>query len=130
VTGIVALRSKWAADKARRRSISESETIDQDGRTTGRRGSLWDPQSPGYEEAVLQEAFHQASTMHWPLRVQGYINVCAEQIQLEHQPSFRELAYLIQDNPILPPGHELSLLRGLRAGFTGDLVATCYFLIP
>jgi Domain of unknown function (DUF4209) len=111
-------------------ALSTVEMVDQDGRTTGRRGSLWDPQSPGYEQAVFQEAFHEASSRRWPMTVQGFINVCAEQIQLEHKPSFRELAYLIQDNPVVPPGHELSFLRGLRAGFSGDMMATCYFLIP
>jgi hypothetical protein len=111
-------------------ALSTVEMIDQDGRTTGRRGSIWDPKSPDYEQVVLQEAFHEVSSRRWPLTVQGFINVCAEQIQLEHNPSFRELAYLVRDNPIVPPGHELSFLRGLRAGFSGDMMATCYFLIP
>jgi hypothetical protein len=111
-------------------ALSNVEMVDQDGRTTGQRQSLWDPQSPGYEEAVLQEAFQEASSRRWPLTVQGFINVRAEQIQLEHQPSFRELMYLVQDNPVVPPRHERSLLRGFRAGFAGDMMATCYFLIP
>lgn len=111
-------------------ALSTVEMVDENGRTTGRRQSLWDPQSPDYETAVLQEAFHEASTRSWPLRVQGFIDVCADHIQLEHQPSFRELAYLVEDNPVVPPGHQLSLLRGLRAGFSGDLMATCYYLVP
>jgi hypothetical protein len=69
-------------------ALSTVEMVDSEGRTTARRGNLWDPQSEGYEESVLQEAFHEASSRHWPLTVHGYINVCAEQIQLEHRPGF------------------------------------------
>jgi Domain of unknown function (DUF4209) len=111
-------------------ALTTVEMVDQDGRTTGRRGSLWDPQSPEYERAVLQEAFHEVSSRRWPLTVQGFINVCADQIQLEHNPSLRELAYLVEDNPLIPPGHQVSILRGLRSGFAGDMMITAYFLIP
>jgi hypothetical protein len=64
------------------------------------------------------------------LTVQGFINVCADQIQLEHNPNLRELAYLVEDNPFVPPGHHISILRGLRAAFSGDMMMTGYFLIP
>jgi hypothetical protein len=106
------------------------EMIDEEGRTVARRQSIWDPQSPDYEKAILQEAFQEAASRRWPLTVEGFINVCADRIQLEHQPSLRELAFLVQDNPVIPPHHEMSILRGFRAGFAGDMMTICYFLIP
>ena len=105
-------------------------TADHEGRTTARRPSLWGAEQGGNEEAVLLEAFHRISTLQWPITVKGFIEPAVKQIWMEHQPSDRDLIFIVLDNPIIPPGHHHSFLRGLQAGLSADLHAAAYFLLP
>ena len=105
-------------------------TTDNQGRTTALRPSLWDADKGGNDQAVLLETFHRISTIQWPVNVKAFIEPAAKQIWTDHRPGERDLLFIVQDNPVIPPGHHHSFLRGLRAGLSGDLHAAAHFLLP
>jgi hypothetical protein len=82
------------------------------------------------EIAIEAEMISQARNVDWPLRVGAYIEPCRLQILQEHRPSLRDLAFLVEHNPFIPPGHEALFLRGIHAGFHGDMVICAHVLIP
>jgi hypothetical protein len=105
-------------------------TADSQGRTTARRPSLWKASEGGSEEAVLLEVFHRVSTIQWPITSKSFIEPAARQIWVEHHPDDRDLAFLVMNNPVVPPGHHDSFLRGFQAGLSGDMHTAAYFLVP
>lgn len=82
------------------------------------------------EVAIDAEMISQAKTVDWPLRVSAYVEPCRFEIYQEHSPSQRDLAFLVEHNPFIPPGHEVLFLRGIHAGFQGDMVLCAHLLIP
>jgi hypothetical protein len=47
----------------------------------------------------------------------------------EHSIGLRDLAFLVENNDFVPPGHEGIYLRGLQSGFYGDWLASMSFLL-
>jgi hypothetical protein len=82
------------------------------------------------DEAMDAEIIIQAKDVDWPLRAQCYIDPGRRVIHQEHRPSLRDLGFLVEHNPFIPAGHEVLFLRGIHAGFTGDLVLCAHLLIP
>lgn len=104
--------------------------VDQQGRTTARKESLFNLKGEALEKALEAESFYQASHFHWPLRVDGFIEPARVQILNDHKPTFQDLLVIVRNNPFIPPGHEGIFLRGLHAGFHGDLVVATHLLTP
>jgi hypothetical protein len=82
------------------------------------------------EAGIEAEMISQARSIDWPLRVSAYIEPCRFEIQREHRPSLRDLAFLVEHSPFIPPGHEVLFLRGIYAGFQGDMILCAHILIP
>jgi len=104
--------------------------VDEQGRTTVRKESLLSLKAGIAEEALEAEAFSHTSHFHWPLRVDGFIEPARVQILNDHKPTFRNLRFLVRNNPFIPPGHEGIFLRGLHAGFHGDFTVASHLLTP
>lgn len=110
--------------------LFSASAVDREGRVVGHRPSLLTTDPSQYDTALWVEMVHQASTINWPFRVQSFIDPCRRQIWREHQPRVKELRFLVEDHPFVPPGHELSYARGFHAGFEGDLLGVAYYLVP
>ena len=104
--------------------------VDQQGRTTARKESLFSLKGGVLEEALEAESVSHASHFHWPLRVQGFIEPARMQILNDHKPTFQDLLFIIRNNPFIPPGHEGIFLRGLHAGFHSDFLVATHLLTP
>ncbi len=101
-----------------------------DGRVIGHKPPAIDLHKGVDETAMEVEMFSQAKMIDWPLRVSAYVDPCRFEIQQEHRPSLRDLAFLVEHNPFIPPGHEVLFLRGIHAGFQGDMMLCAHILIP
>lgn len=101
-----------------------------DGRVIGHKPPAIDLHKGVNETAMEAEMFSQAKMIDWPLRVSAYVDPCRFEIQQEHRPSLRDLAFLVEHNPFIPPGHEVLFLRGIHAGFQGDMMLCAHILIP
>jgi len=82
------------------------------------------------EAAIQAEMFHQAAQIDWGLRAHAYIDVCRREILMEHRPTHNDLAFLVLQNPFIPPGHEALFLKGIIAGFRGDFDIAAHLLVP
>jgi Domain of unknown function (DUF4209) len=110
--------------------LFSASTIAPDGRITAHKPSALATDEDTREAAIEAEMFHQAATVDWDLRARAYIDVCREEIVSEHQPTLRDLQFLVLQNPFIPPGHEMIFLKGILAGFRGDMDVTAHFLVP
>jgi hypothetical protein len=104
--------------------------VDREGRVTAQRPSLLTSDPIQYEAGLWAEMMRQATSINWPFRISAFIDPCRMQITLDLEPRIRDLAFLVSNNPFIPPGHEHSFARGFHAGFVGDFHGAAYFLIP
>lgn len=104
--------------------------IAPDGRVTAHKPSGLTTDKETQEAAIEAEMFHQASRVDWDLRARAYIDVCRQEIVKEHHPTLLDVQFLVLHNPFVPPGHEMTFLKGILAGFRGDLDITAHFLVP
>lgn len=101
-----------------------------DGRVLANKPSALSSDKDLQEAAIQAEMFHQASQIDWNLRAQAYIDVCRREIWSEHRPTNKDLAFLVLQNPFVPPGHEELFLKAIVAGFRGDFDITAHLLVP
>lgn len=104
--------------------------VDDKGRSTVQLSVLLGLEGEEAEKAIEEEMFSNLSRFQWGIRVQGFIEPARVQILNEHHPDLRDLAFLVQNNPFVPPGHEGVFLRGLHAGFHGDFLVAAHLLVP
>jgi len=81
-------------------------------------------------EAVQQKEFEHAAQTHWPVKVNWRIEPARRIVMQEHALRLADLAFLVEYNPLIPPGHEGIVLRGLQAGFFGDWLVAMHLLVP
>lgn len=102
--------------------------VDSKGRTVAKRNGIIGSTDDPNEEEIDALVFENVGRVHWGVRAEAYINPAREQVINDHHPTFADLAPLVQFNPFVPPGHEHFFLRGLHAGFHGDLVLASHLL--
>ena len=119
-----------AAKEAPLTYLMGAAIVDNQGRTTAKKESLFNLKGEAAEQALEAEAFSHATRFHWPLRVDGFIEPARAQILNDHKPTFQDLFFIVRNNPFIPPGHEGIFLRGLHAGFHGDFVVATHLLTP
>src|SRR5439155_22101691 len=95
-----------------------------DGRVLAHKPPVINAAKNADEAAIEAEMISHARNVNWPFRVSAYIEPCRHEIYQEHRPSVHELAFLVQHNPFIPPGHEALFLGGLHAGFHGDMMVS------
>lgn len=111
-------------------SLFAASFMASDGRVLANKPSALTSNEDTREAAIQAEMFHQASQIDWGLRAQAYIDVCRREIWLEHRPTHNDLAFLVLQNPFIPPGHEALFLKGIVAGFRGDFDIAAHLLVP
>lgn len=104
--------------------------VDNKGRSTVQLPVILGLEGAEADNAIEGEMFSNLSKFQWGIRVQGFIEPARVQILNEHHPDLRDLAFLVQNNPFVPPGHEGVFLRGLHAGFHGDFLVAAHLLVP
>lgn len=109
--------------------LIDASVVSNDGKTVAVRPSLM-VEGEEYEKAIRLAVIEHGNRYDVPFRAQLFILPARDQIWNEHHPSFGELAFLVRDNPFVPPGHEEAFLRGFVAGFLGDWVVAAHLLIP
>lgn len=103
--------------------------VDANGRTTVLQDGLLGAAKDDEEAALLAEIFNHVQ-IAWAFRVNAFITPARQQIVNDHFPTFDDLAFLVQNHPFVPPGHEGLFLRGLHAGFHGDFAVSSHLLVP
>lgn len=103
--------------------------LDAKGRTTVLQDGLLGSSKDEMETALHAEMFTHAQ-IAWAFRVNAFIAPARQQIINDHFPTFDDLAFLVQNHPFVPPGHEGLFLRGLHAGFHGDFAVASHLLVP
>ncbi|HEY4299976.1 MAG TPA: DUF4209 domain-containing protein [Candidatus Didemnitutus sp.] len=81
-------------------------------------------------EGIRQREYELASNTHWPIIVNWRIEPARRAIIREHALRLSDLAFLVEYSPLIPPGHEGIILRGLQAGFFGDWLVAMHLLVP
>lgn len=104
--------------------------LDDEGRSRTERPSLLNLEGEEAEKALEAEMFSHAARYEWGIRVAGFIHPARIQIFNEHRLDIRDLAFLVRNNPFVPPGHEGVFLRGIHAGFHGDFLVAAHLLVP
>ncbi len=88
-------------------------------------------ESPDEAEAAQRKrAVLQARQIHWPITVEWLIEPARATIVSEHGVRPSDIAFLVIQNPFIPPGHEGIYLRALQEGFLGDWLVSMHLLIP
>jgi hypothetical protein len=104
--------------------------VDDEGRSKTERPGLFNLEGAEAEKALEAEMFSFAARFAWRIRVTGFIHPARLQIFNEHRLNIKDLAFLVRDNPFVPPGHEGVFLRGIHAGFHGDFLVAAHLLVP
>jgi len=83
------------------------------------------------EEATLRKRLVQsAREIEWRLSVTWCLEPARCAILGEHTVRPRDLTFLVENNPFIPPGHDGIYLRGIHAGFYADWLIAMHLLIP
>jgi len=104
--------------------------VDEDGRILDTGIGLHDTSAPGYEEEVWRQMVVHATRYIWGLRAQAYIELARDVIWHKHHPRAKDIRWLWQGHPFVPPGHEEIIGRGLLAGFHADWLIVAHLLVP
>jgi hypothetical protein len=104
------------------RQIFPNVLLNEMGRTVSR-------QSQSEEGAILEDMYSLASTYR-ATRVQALIEPARQQILTEHYVRVQDFLPFVSDSPLIKPGREWIIARGLYAGLQGDLLTAVHFLIP
>ena len=110
--------------------FSSTTLIDDAGRPQAESRNLLSLPPEEQEKELELRMFRHATQVDWPGRVDGFIQPARYQIWLDHHPAPSDLDFLVANNPFVPPGHEGILLRGLQAGFCGDMLVAAHLLTP
>jgi len=104
--------------------------IDSRGRVIKQKPGMFGLTGEELEKRLQEEMFSYAAQFMWSLRVTTYIEPGRIQIYNDHHPGPDDLAFLVTNNPFVPPGHEGIFLRGIVAGFHGDFLVAAHLLVP
>ena len=102
--------------------------VDESGRPIAIRKGILNLADSEYEAQLEELMFENAARVNWALRATAYINPARIQILNDHRPSFEDICSVVQDNSLVPCGHEGLILRGIHAGFHGDLVLASHLV--
>ncbi len=81
-------------------------------------------------EGKRKRMVQMAREVNWNLKVTWQIEPARKQMLLEHSIRWEQLAPLLRNNPLVPPGHAGIFIRGFQSGFFGDWLVAMHLLIP
>lgn len=103
--------------------------VDGSGRVVGQRSSMLSTNPDEAEKAVRDEMFQQAIT--WQnMYAAGLIEPAQRQIDSDHYFDIRDFTFLVQNNPFIPPNHEVIFALGFKEGLRGNHVLASHLLMP
>lgn len=111
------------------RHLFNTVAINEKGKVTDHRASLFSNNSKEIETAMRANMFEQAK-LHQTIHIQGVIEPARNQINLEHNIRLRDFLPIVSNNPLIPEGREHIYAQGLHAGMIGDFLLAAHLLIP
>lgn len=108
-------------------SLFASEVMDSRGRVVARAPGLMAGVDDLKDDGLRWRMFRYARMMRG-LAVQGFLNPARQEIVCSGQPDRHDILTLIQYSPWIPPGHHESVVRGLMAGFQGDMLVAAHII--
>jgi hypothetical protein len=81
------------------------------------------------EESLRADMFNNASYARG-IHVQALLEPARQQILSEHYVRLDDFLPLLTNNPLVRPGRELIIARGLHSGLQGDFLTAVHLLIP
>ena len=107
-----------------------SETLhNQTGKVVARKPSIIS-NDPEESETALQISMLKHAAHKQQIHASTIVNPARYQINLEHNASVEDLAFIVMNNPLIPPGREMIYARGLLEGLRGDFLVSTHLLIP
>jgi hypothetical protein len=85
---------------------------------------------PEQQEKAIQAAILRNAGIHRQCMFHGYLRPAFQKITEEHSLTEATMAPLLSYSAIIPPNREEFFLRGLAAGFRGDLLVAVSLLLP
>ena len=109
-------------------SFSSQEIVDEEGRTLSRK-PFFSFNDDEQSEKVIAFEMYQAANFHVQFDVK-LIDAARTAIISEHSVLSRDLIFLVQNNPLCPPGREQLFLDGIYQGLLGNWVTSTHLLVP
>lgn len=81
-------------------------------------------------ETALQISMLKQARYKQQVHASAVVNPARYQITLEHNASVEDFAFVIMNNPLIPPGREMIYARGFIEGLRGDFLVATHLLIP
>lgn len=85
---------------------------------------------PEESETALQISMLKYARYEQNIYASAIVNSARYQINLEHNASIEDFAFIVINNPFIPPGREMIYARGLLDGLRGDFLVSTHLLIP
>lgn len=85
---------------------------------------------PETSEKALQAHMQKYTQFDKSIQTIAVIHPAIYQINLEHNPSVEDFAWIVINNPFIPPGRENIYARGFWEGIKGDFLVSTHLLIP
>ncbi len=108
-------------------SLFSSEVMDSRGRVVARAPGLKPGADDLKDDGLRWRMFRHARMMRG-LAVQAFLNPARQEIVSSGPPGRLEILTLVRYSPWIPPGHMESFLRGLIAGFQGDMLVAAHII--
>jgi len=107
-----------------------SETLhSHTGKVVARKPSIIS-NDPEESETALQVSMLKHAVYQQMVHTSGVVNPARYQINLEHNVSVEDFAFIVMNNPFIPAGREMIYARGLLDGLRGDFLISTHLLIP
>lgn len=103
--------------------------LDSEGRPVARRPPI-DPSHPEEAAEGIRAEMLQHAAIERGARVQAIIDPARRVILREHHFTDADFAPIVQASPLVPPGREGIVARGLAAGLHGDFLVASHLLMP
>jgi len=81
-------------------------------------------------ETALQISMLKHARYQQNVYASAVVNPARYQINLEHNASVEDFAFIVMNNPFIPQGREMIYARGLLEGLRGDFLVSTHLLIP
>jgi hypothetical protein len=107
-----------------------AETLyNQTGKVVARKPSIIS-NDPEESETALQISMLKYARYEQHIYASAIVNSARYQINLEYNTSMEDFAFIVINNPFIPPGREMIYARGLLEGLRGDFLVSTHLLIP
>lgn len=111
-------------------SLCLSKHIADDGRTVAKKHSASSSSDGDNDEYAVESNMIQLYTINLEIVAESRIRPALEIIIQEHQILEEDFHPFVKKSPIVPPGREVLIAKGLFFGYTRDFIAASHILVP